>query len=344
VRRPTRNRATSSERRRSGRVKRRELLLLLGSAMTMAPSLRAQQKAMPVIGYLGSGSPGAAAASVAAFRQGLSETGDVEGQNVAIEYRWAEGRYDQLPALAADLVGRKVDVIATGGMPSALAAKSATSTIPIVFLIGTDPVELSLVKSLARPSGNLTGVTMIATELMPKRLELLSELVPGARVIALLVNPNNASAEPQLRDVQEAARAKGVQLPILKAGTESELDAAFASLVQLHAGALVVGTDPLFISRREQLVALAARHAVPAIYEFRDFAADGGLISYGPSLTAGFRQVGIYAGRILAGTNPADLPVQQPTTFELVVNLKTASTLGLTVPPSILARADEVIE
>jgi putative ABC transport system substrate-binding protein len=344
VRRPTRNRATSSERRRSGRVKRRELLLLLGSAMTMAPSLRAQQKAMPVIGYLGSGSPGAAAASMAAFRQGLSETGYVEGQNVAIEYRWAEGRYDQLPALADDLVGHKVDVIATGGMPSALAAKSATSTIPIVFLIGTDPVELSLVKSLARPSGNLTGVTMIATELMPKRLELLSELVPGARVIALLVNPNNATAEPQLRDVQEAARAKGVQLPILKAGTESEIDAAFASLVQLHAGALVVGTDPLFISRREQLVALAARHAVPAIYEFRDFAADGGLISYGPSLTAGFRQVGIYAGRILAGTNPADLPVQQPTTFELVVNLNTAKALGLTIPPGMLDLADEVIE
>jgi putative ABC transport system substrate-binding protein len=305
----------------------------------------AQQKAMPVIGYLSSsGSPDSTAPSLAAFREGLSATGNVEGQNVAIEYRWAEGHYDRLPALAADLVGRKVDVIATGGMPSALAAKSATSTIPIVFLIGTDPVELSLVKSLARPSGNLTGVTMIATELMPKRLELLSELVPRARMIALLVNPNNASAEPQSRDVQEAARAKGVQLPILKAGTESEIDAAFVSLVQLHAGALVVGTDSLFISRREQLVALAARHAVPAIYEFRDFAADGGLISYGPSLTAGFRQVGINTGRILAGAKPADLPVQQPTTFELVVNLKTAKALDLTVPPSILARADEVIE
>jgi putative ABC transport system substrate-binding protein len=325
-------------------MNRRELLVLLGGALATPHALRAQQKAMPVIGYLSSGSPGPNAPIVAAFRQGLSETGYVEGKDVAIEYRWAEGSYDRLPSLAAELVGRKVEVIATGGMPSALAAKSATSRIPIVFLIGTDPVELSLVASLARPAGNLTGVTMISTELAPKRLELLSELVPRAGAIALLVNPNNASAEPTMRDVQEAAHAKGLQLHILRASTESEIDGIFTSLVQLHAGALVVGTDSLFISRREQLVALAARHTIPAIYELREFAAAGGLISYGPSRTAGYRLIGVYAGKILKGAKPADLPVQQPTTFELVVNLKTAKALSLTVPPSILARADEVIE
>jgi putative ABC transport system substrate-binding protein len=258
---------------------------------------------------------------------------------------WAEGRYDQLPALAADLVDRKVDVIvAGGGMPSALAAKTATSTIPVVFNVGTDPVESGVVASLARPGGNLTGVTGIATELTAKRLELLSEIVPQAGVIALLVNPNNASAEAMMRDLQEAARAKGLQLHIVKAGTESEIDTAFATLVQLHAGALVLGADPLFASRLDRLAVLAARHAVPAIYDRREFAAAGGLISYGSSLTAGYRQIGIYAGRILNGAKPADLPVQQPTTFELVVNLKTANALGLTVPPSILARADEGIE
>jgi putative ABC transport system substrate-binding protein len=272
--------------------------------------------------------------------QGLSETGYIDGQNVAFEYRWAEGHYDRLPALAADLVSRKVDVIVTSGMPSALAAKSATSMIAIVFLIGTDPIELGLVASLARPGGNLTGVTIMSTELMPKRFEL----VPQAGMIALLVNPNNASAEPQMRDVQEAASAKRLQLHILKASTESEIDAAFATLVHLQAGALVVGTDPLFGTRRAQLVALAGHHAVPAIYETREFAAAGGLISYGPSLTGTWRQGGIYAGKILKGAKPADLPVQQPTTFELVVNLKTAKALGLTVPPSILARTDEVIE
>jgi putative tryptophan/tyrosine transport system substrate-binding protein len=327
-------------------VKRRELMLLLGGAMTAARAPRAQQ-AMPVIGFLGSASPRGGAAppsSVTALRQGLSETGYVEGQNVAIEYRWAEGHYDRLPALAAELVGRRVDlIVASGGDVSALAAKSATSTIPIVFISG-DAVERGLVASLARPGGNLTGVSILTVELMPKRLELLSELVPQAGVIALLVNPNNANAERIMRDVQEAARAKGVQLQILKAATESEIDAAFATLVQLHAAALVVGADPFYNSRREQLVALASRYAVPAIYQWREFAEAGGLISYGSSLMAATRQVGIYAGRILKGAKPADLPVQQPTTFELVVNLNTAKALGLTVPPSILARADEVIE
>jgi putative tryptophan/tyrosine transport system substrate-binding protein len=325
-------------------MRRRELLLLLGGAMTAARALRAQQKAMPVIGFLSSRSPGEAATVVAAFHQGLAETGYVEAQNLAIEYRWAEGRYDRLPALAAALVGRKVDVIvATGGTPSALAAKSVTSTIPIVF-ISSDPVVAGLVTSFARPGGNLTGFSVLGDELLPKRLELLSELVPQARMIALLVNPNNTDTERSIGDVQEAARAKGVQLHISKAGTESGIDAAFASLVESHAGPLVVGADPFFDTRREQLVALASRHAIPAIYWLREFAAVGGLISYGPSLIGAYRQAGIYAGRILKGSKPADLPVQQPTSFELVVNLKTAKQLGLTVPPSILARADEVIE
>jgi putative ABC transport system substrate-binding protein len=281
---------------------------------------------------------------LAAFHQGLSETGYVEGQDVVIEYRSAEGRYDQLPALAAGLVGRKVDVIVTGSLPAALAAKNATSLIPIVFLTGGDPVGDGLVASLARPGGNLTGVSIMAFELMPKQLELLSELVPQAGVIALLVNPINPGTERIIGDVQEAARTKGRQLSILKASTESEIDAAFATLVQLQAGALIVVPDPVVLSRRNQLVALAARHAIPAIYAWRELAAAGGLISYGTSLTGAWRQLGIYVGKILKGAKPADLPVQQPTTFELVVNLNTAKALGLTVPPSILARADEVIE
>ena len=327
-------------------MRRRELLLSLGGAMTTAPALRAQQKSMPVIGYLSSFSaPQTLASWGAAFRQGLSETGRVEGQNVAFEYRWAEDHYDRLPALAADLVSRKVDVIVTnGGTPTALSAKSATSTIPIVFTFVSDPVGIGLVASLARPGGNVTGFSNIAAGLTPKLLELVCEMVPQAEMIALLVNPNNPIAEPIIRDVQEAARMKGLQLRILKAGTESEIDAAFASLVQLQAGALVVDPDALFISRSGQLVALASSHAVPAIYAHRQFIAAGGLISYGIDDATVSRQAGIYAGRILKGAKPADLPVQQPTTFELVVNLKTAKALGLTVPPSILARADEVIE
>ena len=324
-------------------MRRGELILLLGSAMTAARALRAQQKAMPVIGYLHYASPGPNAPNVAAFRQGLSGTGYVEGQILAIEYRWAEGRYDRLPTLATDLVGRAVDVIVAAGPPSARAAKSATSTIPIVVATA-DPVGEGLVASLARPGGNLTGASALTVELMAKRLELLSELVPQARVIALLVNPNNPTAERIIRDVQEAARAKGMQLLVLKADAEGEFETAFDPLVQLEAGGLVVGGDPLFFSRRDQLVALAARHALPAIYESREFATAGGLISYGSSLTAAYRQTGSYAGKILKGTKPADLLDEQPTTFELVANLKTAKALDLTVPPSILARADEVIE
>jgi putative ABC transport system substrate-binding protein len=326
-------------------MRRRELVLLLGGAMGAARPLRAQQKAMPVIGLPGSTSPGPLAPSVAAFHQGLSETGHVEGQNVTLEYRWAENHNDRLPALAADLVGRKVDEIVTSGsINSALAAKSATSTIPIVFTAVSDPVAAGLVASITRPGGNLTGFSPFQFELMPKRLELLTELVPQARVIALLVNSDDPRAEGLVRDLHGAARTKGVQLPILKAAAEDEIDTAFAALVDLHAGALLVDPDPLFNNRGEQVLALASRHGVPAIHPWRDLAAAGGLISYGANITALYRRAGIYAGRILKGEKPADLPVQQPTTFALVINLKTAKALGLTVPPSILARADEVIE
>jgi putative ABC transport system substrate-binding protein len=300
---------------------------------------------MPLVGLLSSFSRQPNPLGTGPVAQGLSETGYVYGQNVAIEYRWAESNYDRLPALAADLVSRKVDLIVmSGGTPPALAAKDATSTIPIVFTSVSDPVGSGLVTSLARPGGNVTGFSNIDARLTPKLLELLSEMVPQAGMIALLVNPNNPITEPIIRDAQEAARAKGVKLAVVKASTEGEIDAAFASLVELQAGALIVDPDALFISRREQLVALASRHAVPAIYAHRQFMAAGGLISYGIDDTAVLRQAGIYAGRILKGAKPADLPVQQPTKFELVVNLKTAKALGLAVPQSILARADEVIE
>ena len=320
-------------------------MLLLGGMMTAARALRAQQKVMPVIGFLSSLSPGPTAPYMAAFRQGLSETGYVEGQNVAIEYRWAEGRYDRLPALAADLVGRNVDLIATGGgTSSAFAAKSATSTIPIVFCGLGDPVGEGLTASLSRPGANVTGMSLVTRELNAKRLELLSELVPRAQTITLLVNPTSSNAEQVIGDVEEAARVKGVRLNILKAAAENEFETVFASLVEPKAGALLVGSDPFFTSRRDELVALTARYAIPAMYEWREYVAAGGLISYGASLVVTYRQAATYVGRILAGAKPADLPVQQPTTFELVINLKTAKALGLTVPQSILARADEIIE
>src|SRR5215208_5205236 len=302
------------------KMRRRSFITLLAVAASLAPAARAQQKAMPVIGFLSAVSPGPYAPFVVAFREGLSETGYVEGQNLRIEYRWAEESYDRLPALAADLVGRKVDLIATGGGTiSAITAKNATSTIPVVFAGGGDPVANGLVASLARPGGNVTGVGFLAVELMPKRLEILSELVPHARIIALLVNPNNPNTEREMREVPEAARAKGLQLHLLKARSENEIDAAFTSLARLRAGALLVTGDVFFNVRREQLVASASRHAIPAIYGFREFAASGGLISYGTSVTAVYHQIGTYAGKILKGAKPADLPVQQPTKFELVV-------------------------
>ena len=325
-------------------MRRRDFILLLAGAMTAARALRAQQKAMPVVGYLNPTSPAIGLAVLAAFRQGLSEAGYVEGKDLAIEYRWAEGHYDRLPVLAADLVSRKVSLIAAIGGVSARAAKNATSTIPIVFMGSGDPVGEGLIASLARPGGNLTGFSNLFVELHPKRLELLSELIPQARVIALLVNPDGPSAERIIRDTKEAARAKELQLAVLKAGTEGEIDAAFASLAELHAGGVVVAGDAFFANRRDQLVSLASRHAVPAIYMWSDFTAAGGLISYGIDNIDVWRQAGTYAGRILKGEKPADLPVQQPTRFELVVNLKTAQALGITVPPSILARADELIE
>jgi putative tryptophan/tyrosine transport system substrate-binding protein len=334
--------AVTIEHGRSDRMQRRELMLLLGGAMAAAPALHAQQKAIPVIGYLASTSPGP---YLAAYRQGLTEMGYIEGQNLAIEYRSAEGHTDRLPALAADLVQRKVDLIAAfGGTASARAAKNATSTIPIVFLIGTGPVEDGLAASFARPGGNLTGVTLLIMALYAKRLELLTELVPQARVITLLVSQNGMNTEGVIRVVQEAATARGLQLHVWKANSETEIDAAFETFLQLHPDALLVSANPLFDTHREQLLALAARQAVPAIYAWREFATGGGLISFGASLADVNRQLGIYAGKILNGAKPADLPVQQPTKFELVVNLKTAKALGLNVPQTILIRADEVIE
>jgi putative ABC transport system substrate-binding protein len=324
-------------------MKRRELMLLLGGAITAAPSLRAQQKAMPVIGYLNGTAPEANATLLAAFRQGLGETGWIEGQNLKIEYRWAEFHYDRLPALAADLVGRKVDVIAAcGSAGEALAAQSATSTVPIVFGVTVDPVGTGLVASLAWPGGNLTGGAIPSVELTQKRAELISELVPQAKVIGYLINPNNAAIEPNIASAREAAGVKGLRFEILKAGTEREIDDVFTT--RGHVDALVVSGDTLFNSRREQIVSLAARYRVPAIYIWREYVTAGGLISYGAIFTGAYRIAGTYAGRILKGYKPADQPVQQSTNFELVINLNTAKALGLTVPPPILARATEVIE
>ena len=327
-------------------MRRREFITLLGSAAAAWPlGVGAQQAAMPVIGFLGGGSPDAFAHVVNAFRQGLYETGFAEGQNVTIEYRWAEGQYDRLPALVADLIRQKPAVIvATGGDVGVRAAKKATTTIPIVFTSGSDPVAAGFVSSLNRPGGNVTGVSLFVSVLEVKKLDLLRELVPTAAVIGFLLNPNNPRADVDTADMQAAARALGKLLLILKADGEHDFDAVFTNLAQQRVDALVVHTEPFFLSRRDHLVELAARHSIPTIYGLREFAAAGGLISYGTKLSDSYRQVGIYTGRILKGEKPADLPVMQPTKFEFVINLKAAKALGLTVPTSLLVRADEVIE
>jgi ABC-type uncharacterized transport system substrate-binding protein len=326
-------------------IRRRDFVILLGGAAAWPLATRAQQPVIPVIGFLGSTSPEAYARRLRAFHQALKETGYVEGQNVEVEYRWAEGQYDRLPALAADLIRRQVAVIITAGAQATLAVKAATTTIPIVFSIATDPVAEGFVASLNRPGGNLTGVTSLNIEVGPKRLELLHEVVPSATSMALLVNPTNTSiAEPFSRPLQAAARVLGLQLHVLHASSEREIEAAFATLVKLRAGGLVIMPDQLFLARSEQLATLTIRHAVPSVHLFREFAAAGGLMSYGSDEREYYRLVGIYIGRILAGEKPSDLPVQQVTKVELIINLKTAMALGLTIPLPLLARADEVIE
>jgi ABC-type uncharacterized transport system substrate-binding protein len=328
-------------------IGRREFIALFGGAAVGWPlAARAQQTAMPVIGFLGATSPDTNTAYMRTFSQALKETGYVEGENVAIAYRFAENQLDRLPALAAELVRQRVAVIASiEGPPVALAAKGATTTIPIVFTVSDDPVRLGLVASLARPGGNLTGINFVSTELVAKRLELLRELVPAAARMAVLVNPANvATTESTLRDLQPAARAIGLQIQVLNANTSREIDAAFATFVRDRPDALFVATSPFFTSRRVQLVQLAARHAIPATYAGRQFPEHGGLMSYGANIADAFRQIGAYAGRILKGAKPADLPVVQASKFELVINHQTARMLGLTVPPTLLATADEVIE
>jgi putative ABC transport system substrate-binding protein len=326
-------------------MKRRTFITLLGGAAAAWPlAARAQQAAMPVIGLLGSASAQRYAAQVAAFRQGLEEAG-YSTANLAIEYRWAEDQYERLPALAAELVRRQVSVIAAiGGVPAALAAKAATTTIPIVFQTGADPVAVGLVASLSRPGGNVTGVTALNVELGPKQLELLHELVPTATLFAVLINPSSPLAETLSKNLQAAARTLGLQLHVLQASTERDFDPVFTTLIQLRAGGLVITPDAFFVGRSEQLAALALRDSVPTVHHYREFAVAGGLMSYGTSVRDSYRLVGVYTGRILKGENPADLPVQQATKIELILNLKTAKTLGITVPLSLLGRADEVFE
>ena len=331
----------------TGHIRRREFITLLGGTAAAWPlAARAQQPTMPVIGFLSSASPNLYSDRLRTFREGLKEAGYVAGRNVEIDYRWAEGHNDRLPALAAELVHREVTVIAAaGGTPSALAAKAATATIPIVFGVAVDPVEVGLVASLNRPGGNLTGVTNLNAEVGPKRLELLHELLPAATIIAVLVDPTSPTlAEAFLRDLQAAARDLGVRLHVLQASKEGDFDTVFATLIQLRASALIIGPSTYFVARSEQLAALAVRHAVPTIFHYRPFAAAGGLMSYGSSETNYYRLVGIYAGRILKGEKLADLPVQQATKVELIINLKTARALGLTIPLPLIGRADEVIE
>jgi putative ABC transport system substrate-binding protein len=326
-------------------IRRRELIAALAGATTGSLAARAQQPPMPVIGFLSGRSPSEAAYALAAFHQGLNEGGYIEGQNVAIEYRWAEGQYDRLPALVADLVQRQVNVIAaTGATNSAVAAKAATTTIPIVFNSGDDPVKLGLVASLNRPGGNATGINFFVAQMEGKRFGLLHELVPTAALVGVLLNPNNTPFEFQLKDVQEAARSIGQQIHVLHASNEQDIHAAFRGFVRMQVQALLVGGDPFFNGRREQLVTLAAHYAIPAIYELREYVTAGGLMSYGTDLPDTYRQIGIYVARILKGEKPADLPVVQPTKFQFVINLKTAKELGLEVPPTLSARADEVIE
>jgi putative ABC transport system substrate-binding protein len=317
--------------------------MIAGSAVAWPRAARTQQPVIPVIGFLSSRSANDSALQVTAFRQALSEAGYVEGQNVAIDYRWADGQYDRLPEMAGHLVGRQVSVIFASG-PAAHVAKAATMTIPIVFVSGEDPVKFGLVASLNRPGGNITGVTTFNAVVGSKRVQLLHELVPNAAMMALLVNPNYPSAGSEIRETQAAAHAVGRNLIVLNASTESEIDSAFAKLVQQRVGGLMVTGDPFFVSRRNKLVALAAQHGVPTIYVQREFAVAGGLISYGTNLADAYRQVGIYAGRILKGAKPGDLPVVQPTKFDFVINLKSARSLGLDVPPRLLTLADEVIE